>query len=247
LLFFSNLGRVYWSKAYSIPSGSRYTKGMNLINLLRLREGERIRTVIPVSNFDVGYLNIITRKGLIKKTALKAYSRPRKGGIVAVNLKQGDNLVDVILTKDGEDLIVASANGRAIRFKEEVIRPVGRSSQGVRAIKLRNDKVVGVDIARDSLLTVTENGYGKRTDIKEYSVINRGGLGVINIKTSERNGKVIGIKCVKDEDLMLVTKKGTLIRVNAKNISKIGRNTQGVRIMKLSSGDKVISVARVFS
>jgi DNA gyrase subunit A len=247
LLFFSNLGRVYWSKAYSIPSGSRYAKGMNLINLLRLREGERIKTIIPVSNFEEGFLNIITKKGLIKKTALKAYSKPRKGGIVAVNLKQGDNLVEVILTKDGEELVVATANGRAIRFKDELIRPVGRNSQGVRAIKLRSDKVIGVAIARDSLLSVTENGYGKRTAIKEYSVIGRGGLGVINIKTSDRNGKVIGVKSVKSEDdLMLVTKKGTLIRVSAKNISKIGRNTQGVRIMKLKEGDKVISVARVF-
>ena len=247
LLFFSNLGRVYWSKAYSIPSGSRYAKGMNLVNLLRLSKDERIRTVIPVSSFEMGYLNIITKKGLIKKTALKEYGRPRKGGIVAVNLKQGDKLVDVILTKDGEELVVATASGRAIRFKDEVIRAVGRSAMGVRAIKLRSDNVIGVDIARDSLLTITENGYGKRTDIKSYNVINRGGLGVINIKTSERNGKVIGIKSVKSEDdLMLVTKKGTLIRVSAKNISKIGRNTQGVRIMKLSSGDKVISVARVF-
>ena len=247
LLFFSNLGRVYWNKAYSIPSGSRYAKGMNLINLLRLREDEKIRTIIPVSNFEEGFLNIITKKGLIKKTALKAYSKPRKGGIVAVNLKEGDNLVEVILTKDGEELVVATANGRAIRFKDELIRPVGRNSQGVRAIKLRKDKVIGVAIARDSLLSVTENGYGKRTDIKEYNVINRGGLGVINIKTSERNGKVIGVKSVKSEDdLMLVTKKGTLIRVSAKNISKIGRNTQGVRIMKLGAGDKVISVARVF-
>jgi len=247
LLFFSNLGRVYWSKAYSIPSGSRYAKGMNLINLLRLREDERIKTIIPVSSFEEGFLNIITKKGLIKKTALKAYSKPRKGGIVAVNLKQGDNLVEVILTKDGEELVVATANGRAIRFKDELIRPVGRNSQGVRAIKLRKDKVIGVAIAKNSLLSVTENGYGKRTDIKEYSVIGRGGLGVINIKTSDRNGKVIGIKSVKSEDdLMLVTKKGTLIRVSAKNISKIGRNTQGVRIMKLKEGDKVISVARVF-
>jgi DNA gyrase subunit A len=247
LLFFSNLGRVYWNKAYSIPSGSRYAKGMNLINLLRLRDKERIKTIIPISSFDLGYLNIITKKGLIKKTALKAYSKPRKGGIVAVNLKQGDSLVDVILTKDGEELVVATANGRAIRFKDSVIRAVGRSSMGVRAIKLRADKVIGVDIARDSLLTVTENGYGKRTAIKEYNVINRGGLGVINIKTSDRNGKVIGIKSVKSEDdLMMVTKKGVLIRFSAKNISKIGRNTQGVRLMKLDSGDKVISVARVF-
>jgi len=248
LLFFTNLGKVYWSKAYSIPSGSRYSRGMNLVNLLKLSKEEKVQTIIPVSDFEGGYLNIITEKGLIKKTALEKYSRPRKGGIVAVILKEGDNLVDVILTKDGEELIVATANGRAIRFKEEVVRAVGRNSMGVRAIKLRKDRVIGVDIAKDSLLTVTENGYGKRTDIGEYSVIGRGGVGVINIKTSERNGKVVSVKSVTDEDdLMIVTKNGVLIRVSASNISKIGRNTQGVRLMKLDNGDKVVSLERVFS
>ena len=249
LMFFSNSGKVYWSKAYSIPSGSRYARGMNLINLLRLGDGEKIRAVIPVSEFKESYyLNMITENGLIKKTSLKEYSKPRKGGIIAINLKDGDRLVDVILTKDGEELIIASSNGKAIRFREDQIRPVGRSSMGVRGIKLVKDKVIGVDIAKDSLLTITENGYGKRTDINEYRLINRGGSGVINIKTSSRNGKVIGIKSVNgDDELIFVTKKGILIRVSAKDISKIGRNTQGVRIMKISSDDKVISLTKVVS
>ncbi len=248
LLFFSNLGKVYWSKAYSIPSGSRYAKGTNLVNLLKLSKNERIKATIPVSEFKENYyLNMFTSKGLIKKTSLQEYSRPRKGGIIAINLRDEDTLIDVILTKDGEDLIIASANGLAVKFNESQIRPVGRNAMGVRAIKLsKDDKVIGADIAKDSLLTITENGYGKRTDINEYRLINRGGKGVINIKTSERNGKVVSIKCVNgSEDLIFVTKKGILIRTSTKDISKIGRNTQGVRIMKLHEGDKVISTAKV--
>ncbi|MCD4759526.1 DNA gyrase subunit A [archaeon] len=249
LLFFSNLGKVYWSKAYSIPSGSRYAKGTNLINLLRLSNDERIKAIIPVSQFkETWYLNMVTKKGLIKKTSLKEYSRPRKGGIISINLKEKDSLIDVILTKDGEELVIASKNGLAVRFSEKQIRPVGRNSMGVRAIRLVKDEVIGVDIAKDSLLTITENGYGKRTDINDYRLINRGGKGVINIKTSSRNGKVVGICSVnKGDDLIFVTKKGILIRTQAKNISKIGRNTQGVRIMKLSEGDKVISIAKVIN
>lgn len=249
LLFFSNLGRVYWSKAYSIPEASRYSKGTNLINLLKLNKDERIKTIIPVSEFkESWYLNMITKNGLIKKTSLKAYSKPRKGGIIAINLRKNDSLIDVILTKDGEELVIASKKGLAVRFKESQVRPVGRNSMGVRAIKLVKDEVIGVDIAKDSLLTITENGYGKRTDINDYRLINRGGKGVINIKTSARNGKVIGIKCVNQkDDLIFVTKKGILIRTSAKDISKIGRNTQGVRIMKLKEGDKVISIARVIN
>ena len=250
LLFFSNLGKVYWSKAYSIPSGSRYAKGTNLINLLRLEKDERIKTIIPVEEFKESYfLNMITKKGLIKKTSLEHYSNPRKGGIIAINLKPTDSLIEVILTKDGEELIIASKNGLAVRFSEKQVRPVGRNAMGVKAIKLgKGDEVIGVDIAKESLLTITENGYGKRTDINDYRLINRGGKGVINIKTSSRNGKVVGISSVTgDEDLIFVTKNGILIRTSTKNISKIGRNTQGVRIMKLKDGDKVISIAKIIS
>jgi DNA gyrase subunit A len=248
LMFFSNLGKVYWSKAYEIPSSSRYAKGSNLINMLRLSKDERINTIIPVSEFKKDYyLNMVTKNGLIKKTSLEKYSKPRKGGIVAINLKENDDLVDVILTKGDEEFIVGSAKGLAVRFNEKQVRSVGRNSSGVRAIRLGvGDYVVGFDIAKNCLLTVTENGYGKRTLINNYRLINRGGKGVINIKTSSRNGLVAGIKCVSEnEDLIFVTKKGNLIRTSAKDISKIGRNTQGVRLMKMSAGDKVVSLSKI--
>ncbi|MBT4334405.1 DNA gyrase subunit A [archaeon] len=248
LLFFSNLGKIYWSKAYNIPSGSRYSKGMNLVNLLKMSKDERINTIIPVAEFNKDhYLNIFTKKGLIKKTSLEEYSRPRNGGIVAVNLKEGDGLVDVRLTKGGEELIIATANGKAIRFSENQVRSVGRNSLGVKGIHLKpGDEVIGADIARDSVYTITENGFGKRTDIGDYRVINRGGSGVINIKTSERNGKVVGVRCAsKVEDILIVTKNGILIRSSVEDVSKIGRNTQGVRLIRLDADDKVISIARV--
>lgn len=192
---------------------------------------------------------MVTKNGLIKKTSLEKYSKPRKGGIVAINLKDGDDLVDVILTKGGEEFIVGSNYGLAVRFNEKQVRSVGRNSSGVLAIRLRKgDKVVGVDIAKDSLLTITENGYGKRTNIKDYRLINRGGKGVINIKTTKRNGKVIGVKCVSSkDDLIFVTKKGNLIRTSAKNISKIGRNTQGLKLMKLGENDKVVSLSKIIN
>jgi DNA gyrase subunit A len=247
LMFFSNLGKVYWSKAYAISSGSRYAKGMNLVNLLNLQQNERIKAIIPVSEFIESWsLNMVTKNGLIKKTSLKEYSKPRKGGIIAINLKEEDSLIDVILTEDGEELIVASKNGQAVKFKGDQIRQVGRNSMGVRAIKLVKDEVVGVTRANDTLLTITENGYGKRTKVEDYRLINRGGKGVINIKTSDRNGKVVAVKSVSDkDDLIFVTKNGILIRTAAKDISTIGRNTQGLRLMRMGPGDKVISIAKV--
>lgn len=247
LMFFSNIGKVYWSKAYTIPSGSRYSKGMNLVNLLNLKDGERIKSIIPISKFEESwYLNMVTKNGLIKKTSLKEYSNPRKGGIIAINLKDEDSLIDVILTTDGEELMVSSKNGMAVKFNGDQIRSVGRNSMGVRAIRLVDDEVIGVTRANDTLLTITENGYGKRTKVGDYRLINRGGKGVINIKTSERNGKVVGVRSVTDkDDLIFVTQNGILIRTSAKDISTIGRNTQGLRIMRLNEGDKVISVAKV--
>jgi len=250
LLFFSNLGKVYWSKAYKIPSGSRYSKGINLVNLLKLEKEEKINAIIPIFEFKENhFLNMITKKGLIKKTSVIKYSKPRRGGIIAVNLKDEDKLIGVLLTKDGEELIIATKDGQAVRFDSNQVRPVGRNSMGVRAVRLKNkDEVIGADIAKDTLLTVTENGYGKRTDIKDYRLVNRGGSGVINIKTTDRNGKVIGIESVNDnDDLMLATKQGVLIRTSAKDISTIGRNTQGVRIMKLDEKDKLISVTKLDS
>jgi len=220
---------------------------MHLVNLLNLQKDERIKSIIPIAKFEESwYLNMVTKNGLIKKTSLKEYSNPRKGGIIAINLKEGDSLIEVILTQDGEELIVASKGGMAVKFKGDQIRPVGRNSMGVRAIRLVDDEVIGVTRANDTLLTITENGYGKRTKVDDYRLINRGGKGVINIKTSERNGKVAGVRSVTDkDDLIFVTQNGILIRTSAKDISTIGRNTQGLRIMKLNDGDKVISVAKV--
>ena len=247
LLLFSDKGTCYWMKAYQIPSFGRYARGTNLVNLLKLSKDEQINSVLPVSEFrDDLFVTMLTKKGLVKRTKLSEYSRPRKGGIIAIHLKQGDKLVSSILSDGNQELLVATANGRAARFDEKQVRVVGRNGQGVKAIKLVNDRVVGMCFAKNDILSVCEKGYGKRTSIDDYRLINRGGKGVINIKTSERNGKVIEIRSVVSSDeLMLVSKKGVLIRVKAENIAKVGRNTQGVRLMKLGEGDKVVSVGKV--
>lgn len=251
ILFFTNKGKVHWLKAYSIPTASRYSKGKALINLLSLGKNERITTVIPVHEFDKNhFLLMATKKGLIKKTSIMEYSRPRKGGIAAIKIREGDELVEVLLTQGTFDIIVATKKGMAVKFNEKDILPIRRTGIGVKGIRLKSkdDMVIGMEIASDSdtLLTITENGYGKRTKISEYTLIRRGGSGVINIKMSERNGNVVGIKTVKDKDeILIVTKKGQMIRVPVKYISVISRATQGVRIMKLDPGDKVTTIAKV--
>jgi DNA gyrase subunit A len=250
ILFFTDKGKVHWLKAYRIPEASRYSKGSNIVNLLKLKD-ETITALIPIKEFkEDEYLVMVTEKGLIKKTSLMKYSRPRKKGIIALKLRDKDKLVTVKLTNGDLKLIIATENGQAVKFEESKVRSMGRTAAGVRGIRLVKDKVVGMEIAYDeaSLLTVTENGYGKRTEIGDYRLTNRGGKGVINIKTSSRNGKVIGIRTVMDDhELMFITKKGMITRVSAKNISTIGRNTQGVRLMKLKPGDKVMSLARVIN
>jgi len=251
LMFFTDKGKVYWLKAYNVAEASRYGKGSNIVNLLRIDKDEKLNAIISVKEFnDNDYLIMGTKKGLIKKTKLIEYSRPRKGGILAINLREGDELINVKVTRGNDEIIIATRKGMAVRFNEEKIRAVGRNSMGVRGVKLINDEVVGVETCNenDSLLTVTENGYGKRSKINEYRLINRGGKGVINIKATERNGNVVGIEVVNDvSDIMFISKKGIIIRTSVKNISEIGRNTQGVRLMKLSEGDKVVSLARVVS
>ena len=251
LLFFSNKGKVYWLKAYQVPTAGRYAVGVNIVNLLRLSKGEEINACIAIKKFlDTEFLIMATKKGLVKKTPLKDFSRPRKGGIIAIKLRESDELVTVKLTDGARQLILGTGKGLAVKFDEKQIRPLGRNSMGVRGIKLQKDKVIGMEIAYDdlTLLTATENGYGKRTSISEYRLINRGGKGVINIKTSERNGKVIAIRTVADNhELMFITKKGILIRTPVKDISSIGRNTQGVRLIKLKDGDKLVNVARIIN
>jgi DNA gyrase subunit A len=250
LLVFSDKGKVYWLKVYTIPEAERTSKGKPIINIVRMEPEEKIETVIPIREFDdKHYLIFATKKGLVKKTNLNEYSRPRQGGIIAINLNQGDEVIEVVLTDSSQKMLVASRNGQAVKFHEKDVRPVGRNSYGVRGIRLgKDDTVVALIIAEDNktVLTITENGYGKRTSIEEYRFTNRGGKGVRNIICSPRNGKVADVKTVTDEDeIMIVSKNGILIRIPVKNINVIGRNTQGVRIMKLEQGDKVVGFAKV--
>ncbi len=250
LLVFTNKGRVHWIKVYQVPEGSRQSKGKAIVNLIELQPEEKVETVIPVKKFEEEqYLIMITKKGIIKKTTLAAFSRPRKGGIIALKIDEGDELVSVRLTHGKSQILIATAKGMAIRFKEKDVRSIGRNARGVIGIRLRReDYVVGAVVADDTktLLTVTENGYGKRTVIKEYRLIKRGGVGVKNIITDERNGNVVSVQSVTEEDsVMLISKKGIIIRVPCKGISLIGRNTKGVRIMKLKDGDKVVACAKV--
>ena len=249
LLFFTDKGRVYWLKAYQIPIGSRYSKGKAIVNLLDTKE--RVTSVLRLNGFDEGYLVFLTKKGIIKKTQLKEYSNPRKGGIIAINLRDNDEVVDVLYVKGDENLIIGTHRGIASRFKVSDVNDVGRNSIGVRGIKLVNDYVIGLVVAKDSLLTVTKNGYGKRTDVEDYRLINRGGKGVLNIKTKfiypdSRNEGVVGIKSVNDNDqVMFITKKGVTIRMNVKDIKVIGRSTSGVRLIRLNSDDEVVGLSRI--
>lgn len=253
LLFFTDKGKVFWLKGYKVPSSSRYSKGENLINLLSLEKDEKISATIPIKEFrENEFLFMVTKNGVVKKTTSMAYSNPRKNGIIAINLRDTDRLVGVKLTNGEQQYIIGTKNGLAMRFDEKDVRDIGRSGTGVRGIRLTSgDHVIGMELATnddDALLTVTENGYGKRSLVSEYRLIKRGGKGVINIKTTGRNGKVVAIKTVKDDhELMFISKKGILMRTIVNQISTIGRNTQGVRLMKLDENDKVINVARIIN
>jgi len=250
LLFFTNTGRVHWLKVYHIPEATRTAKGKAIVNLLELQSNESITAMVPIRVFNEDhFLVMATKKGVVKKTALVEYSRPRKGGIIAVSLDEGDLLVDVMMTNGSQNLLIATKKGQAVKFEEKDARDIGRSARGVRGISLKgDDEVVGMVIAEDNktLLTITDNGYGKRSEISDYRLIRRGGSGVINIMCSERNGDVVAVKSVTENDeLMVVSRKGILIRVPAKDISVIGRNTQGVRLMRLEEGDKVMGAAKI--
>lgn len=249
ILFFTNHGIVHWLKVYELPESGRNAVGKALVNLLNLGEGEKITAFVPVMEFrDSNYLVMATKNGTIKKTQLSAYSNPRKGGIIAITLEEGDELISVKMTDGSQQIILATRKGSAVRFNESDIRITGRSAKGVRGIKLREDAVIGMVVAEEpkSLLTVCEKGYGKRTPISDYRLINRGGYGVINIQTTERNGTVVGIASVSDDDeLIFISRNGIMIRVPSKDISVIGRNTQGARIMRLGDNDAVVAVAKV--
>ena len=248
MLFFSNLGRLYWLKAFQIPEAGRATRGKPLVNLLSLSEGERITTALPVRQFKEGFLVMFTEKGIVKKTALEDYSNPRGKGIIAITLDKDDELIAVRKTDGKSDLIIGTRNGLSIRFNEEDVRDTGRTSMGVKGIKLiKGDEVVSALVAEEktAILTVTEKGLGKRSKIEDYPVQHRGGKGVISIKIAERGGQAVGLMQVRDEDeVVMITSSGKIIRTLAKDISLHGRNTQGVRLMDVGE-DKVVSIAKV--
>ena len=290
LLCFTNRGQLYWIKVYDIPAGSRTSTGRAIANVLSLKPEEKITSLIPVRRFDAGgHLIMATRRGLVKKTALQEYSRPRSGGIIGINLDEGDTLIDVVLTKPGDEVLLCTRNGMAIRFDESNARAMGRNARGVKGITLQgDDEVIGMVVADPEgyLLTVCENGYGKRTpfganvagaepaEVEEspeesaaeepaaenageeeggtersamhYRKQRRGGKGIRDIRTSERNGHVVGVVSVRDaDDIMLITTGGMVNRTHVREIRVVGRNTQGVRIMNLNEGDKIASIAQV--
>jgi len=250
LLVFTNKGNVHWLKVYNIPEGSRQAKGRPIINLVELEKDETVSAFVAVEKFDEEhFLVLATKKGIIKKTPLSNFSKPRKGGIRAITFDEGDTLVNAKLTDGQRHIMLATKNGLAIRFDEKQVRPIGRTGKGVKGITLRgDDEVIGMEIATDkkSLLTITENGFGKQTSMAEYRPIGRGGIGVINIQCTERNGKVVSVKSVYDDnEIILMSKGGIVIRTKVSGISKIGRNTQGVKLMKLEETDKVSATARI--
>ncbi|MDB4730366.1 DNA gyrase subunit A, partial [bacterium] len=274
LLFLTTAGKVRWQKVYDLPQLPRDSRGRAIVNLLNLEKEERIAECLAVRDFDQEgyYVVMATRSGLVKKTPLEQYSRPKRGGIIAIKLREGDELVDAAVIGPGDEVVLVTAQGMAIRFRESDARPMGRNTSGVKGISLvGDDHVVGMVVAdpSDSLLTICENGYGKRTKFgpnasasdadnsdsegdgelassARYRTQKRGGKGLRDIRTSDRNGQVIGIARVNDEDeIFMMTAKGKLQRIKAADINVIGRNTQGVRIMNVDEGDSLIAVVRV--
>ncbi len=249
LCCFTSKGRCHWLRVYNIPEMSRQSRGRNLANLVEMAKEEKITEILPVKDFDEGFVIFATRMGYIKKTALSAYGNIRKAGVNAITLEENDDLIGTRIIKGGEDIILGTANGMAIRFKEENVREMGRTARGVRGIKLKGkDEVVDMVTTGqgESLLTVCEKGFGKRTALDDYRTQGRGGSGLINIKCSERNGQVIGLKAVSDDDdLMLISSRGIIMRTGLEALRDIGRNTQGVKLIRLDEGDTVVAVARV--
>jgi DNA gyrase subunit A len=253
ILFFTNKGRVYRLKAYQVPEASRQAKGTAIVNLLELDQDEKVTTVIPVSEYKEGlYLIMATKHGTVKKTDLMEYDNIRKGGLIAVALKENDELIGVRLTDGSKDIILVTREGKSIRFNESDVRPIGRVSQGVKGIRLEGDDYVvgmGTSIENTSLLVVTENGFGKRTELDEYRVQTRGGKGILTYRITEKTGRVAGMKIVnEDDDIMLISSDGTIIRMKASEISMLGRATQGVTLMRRNDEDvKVVGVTRIIS
>ncbi|HWW95449.1 MAG TPA: DNA gyrase subunit A [Vicinamibacteria bacterium] len=251
ILIFTDRGRVYWLKVHEIPDVGPQGKGKAVVNLINLHAGEKIAAFCSVKDFtSQGHVLLATRNGVVKKTELAAFSNPRPSGIIALSVEDADALINAVPTSGKDEILLGTRDGMAIHFHEEDVRPMGRAAYGVKGIELETgDQVVALEVVRSggTVLTVTENGYGKRTPLDEYRVQSRGGKGLINIKTSGRNGRVVGVKFLagEDEGVMLITEKGMIIRLNTADISTIGRNTQGVRLIQLEEGDHLVSVARL--
>ncbi len=250
ILFFTNRGRVYRLKAYEIPEAGRQAKGTAIVNLLQLSGGETITAVIPIRDFEEEkYMLFATKKGLVKKTPLSEYASQRKNGLQAIGLMEGDELIGVKLTEGSDHVILATKNGYSIRFGEEGVRSMGRYSRGVKGITLGSgDQVVGMELAKEGadLLSVTVNGFGKRTDLEEYSLQNRGGKGIKTYRITSKTGELVGIKVVDEkDDIMLITKNGIVIRLNVSEVSRMGRITQGVTLMKFDKDQTLVSIAKI--
>jgi DNA gyrase subunit A len=250
ILCFTNVGKIHWLKVYATPEGSRAAKGKALVNLLQLEDGETVSAMVPVEDFaSARYIIMATKRGLIKKTPLAAFGNPRTGGIRAISLDDGDELIAVKLTDGSQHIFLGTADGKAIQFREEEVRPMGRTARGVIGIDLEgDDTLVAMEVVNPgaTMLTVCERGYGKRTSLDEYRVQGRGGKGLINIKVTERNGRVVGIKQVTEADeLMIMTTAGNLIRLPVRELAVISRNTQGVRLISVNDDDLVACVATI--
>jgi DNA gyrase subunit A len=250
ILVFTDRGRVYWLKVHEVPQGGRTAKGKAIVNMVEMSQQERVAAVLPVKEFqDTHFIMMCTAKGTVKKTPLSAYSNPRRGGIVAIGVEPEDSLIDAVLTDGTQDIILQKRNGKAIRFNEQDVRPMGRTAYGVRGVTLEeDDAVVGmIAVKREaSLLVATENGYGKRSPISDYRITGRGGKGIISIQATDRNGRVVAaLEVISSDQVMLITRGGIVIRTKVSEISEIGRNTQGVRLINLEAGDQLIDVAKV--
>jgi DNA gyrase subunit A (EC 5.99.1.3) len=251
IMFFTDKGKCYWLKVYDIPEGTRTSRGKSILNLIEKEKDESISSFVVVKDFaEELFVTMVTKNGIIKKTKLDAYSNIRRNGINAINISDDDSLVDVKLTNGSQDILIGTHNGLAIRFNEGKVRPMGRTATGVKAINLvKGDYVIGiVSVIRASatILVVTEKGFGKRSELNSYRLTGRGGKGIITVKTSDKVGKMISIKEVTDtDDLMIITNKGILIRQKMKDIRVMGRNAQGVKVIKLSDGDHISAVARI--
>ncbi len=251
ILCFSSRGKLYWLKVYQVPQASHSARGKPIVNLLPLEPEERISTVLPIREFDAdSFVFMATSGGTVKKTPLSQFSRPRASGIIAIDLRNGDTLVNAVITDGEQDILLVASSGKGIRFKESDVRPMGRGAAGVRGIKLASGhEVIALAIVDEGMvLTATENGYGKRTEIGEFPVQGRGGQGVIAIQTTERNGRTVGaVQVREDDEIMLISSSGTLVRTPVADISVMGRNTQGVRLIRVESGQRLVGLARIES